>query len=51
MCAFDDPVDLIVYVLEKACTIALLEPLEDASDVVFADHKLLLAARNIAMRF
>jgi hypothetical protein len=28
MCAFDDPVDLIVYMLEKARAVALLKPLK-----------------------
>ena len=42
MRAFDDPVDLIVYMLEKARSIALLKTLEDLSDVVFSDHWFLL---------
>jgi hypothetical protein len=42
MRAFDDPVDLIVYMLEKARSIALLKTLEDLSDVVFSDHSFLL---------
>jgi hypothetical protein len=42
MRAFDDPVDLVVYMLEKARAIALLKPLENLSDVVFGDHDILL---------
>src|SRR4029077_18906254 len=42
MHAFDDPVDLVVYMLEKAGAIAVLKPRENLSDVVFGDHKLLL---------
>src|SRR5262245_43417972 len=42
MCAFDDPVDLVVNMLEKARAVALLETLEDLPDVVFRDHKSLL---------
>src|ERR1700756_3549314 len=42
MRAFDDPVDLIVYMLEKARTVALLKTLKDPSDVVFGNHNLLL---------
>jgi hypothetical protein len=38
MRAFDDPVDLIVDMLEKARAVALLKTLEDPSDVVFGDH-------------
>jgi len=41
MRAFDDPVDLIVYMLEKARAVALLKTLEDPSDVVFGNHNLL----------
>ncbi len=46
MRAFDDPVDLIVYMLEKAGAVALLKTLEGPSDVVFGDHKLLLYIRE-----
>src|SRR4029077_3394917 len=46
MHAFDDPVDLVVYMLEKARAVALLKTLEDPSDVVFSDHKLLLYIRE-----
>jgi hypothetical protein len=42
MRAFDDPVDLVVYMLEKARAIALLKPLENLSDVVFGDHDIFL---------
>src|SRR4029077_16503547 len=42
MRAFDDPVDLIVYMLEKARSVALLKTLKDPSDVVFGNHNLLL---------
>src|ERR1700693_343710 len=42
MCAFDDPVDLIVDMLKKARAVALLETLEDLPDVIFGDHKFLL---------
>ena len=42
MRAFDDPVDLIVYMLEKTRAVALLETLEYLSDVVFGDHRFLL---------
>src|SRR5277367_4342236 len=41
MRAFDDPVDLVVYMLEKARAIAVLEPFENLSDVVFGDHQIL----------
>jgi hypothetical protein len=40
MCAFDDPVDLIVYMLEKARAVALLKTLEDPSNIVFGNHKI-----------
>ena len=33
MRAFDDPVDFIIHMLEKARAVALLETLEDLSDV------------------
>src|SRR5580658_5740070 len=39
MRAFDDPVDLVVYMLEKARAIAFLKILENHSDVVFGDHR------------
>ena len=42
MRAFDDPVDLIINMLEKGCAVALLNPLEDPSDIVFGNRKLLL---------
>jgi hypothetical protein len=42
MCAFDDPVDLIVHMFEKARAVALLKTIEDPSDVVFGYHKHLL---------
>src|SRR4029077_1063358 len=42
MRAFDDPVDLVIYMLEKARAIAVLEALENLSDVVFGDHQILL---------
>ncbi len=42
MRAFDDPVDLIIYMLEKAGAVALLKTLKDPSDVVFGNHNLLL---------
>src|ERR1700735_5520883 len=40
MRAFDDPVDLVVYMLEEARAIALLELLENLYDVVFGDHQI-----------
>src|SRR5271170_2292016 len=46
MRAFDDPVDFVVYMLEKARAIAVLEPLENLSDVVFGDHQILLCIRE-----
>jgi hypothetical protein len=42
MCAFDDPVDLIVYMLEKARPSPSSSTLEDRSDVVFGDRTALL---------
>jgi hypothetical protein len=51
MRAFDDPVDLIVYMLEKARSIALLKTLEDLSDVVFSDHWFLLYIRQQPVRW
>jgi hypothetical protein len=42
MRAFDDPVDLVVDMREKARAIAVLEVLENRSDVVFGDHEDLL---------
>jgi hypothetical protein len=51
MRAFDDPVDLIVYMLEKARSIALLKTLEDLSDVVFSDHWFLLYIRQRPVRW
>src|SRR5271155_3219046 len=42
MRAFDDPVDLVVYMLEKARAIALLKALENRSDVIFGNHEILL---------
>src|SRR5271155_5800420 len=42
MRAFDDPVDLVVYMLEKVGAVALLETLEDPLDVVLGNHELLL---------
>src|SRR6476469_8562947 len=50
MRAFDDPVDLIVYMLEKARSIALLKTLENLSDVFFGDHWFLLNIRNQPVR-
>jgi hypothetical protein len=50
MRAFDDPVDLIVYMLEKAGAVALLETLEDPSDVVFGNHEFLLYLREQPVR-
>src|SRR4029077_15267280 len=49
--SFDDPVDLIVYMLEKARSIALLKTLEDLSDVVFSDHWFLLYIRQRPVRW
>jgi len=46
MRAFDDPVDLIVYMLEKTRAVALLETLEDFSDVDLSNHKRLLSLRE-----
>src|SRR6202030_1606811 len=43
---FDDPVDLFVYMLEKTRAVALLETLEDFSDVDFGNHKCLLSLRE-----
>jgi hypothetical protein len=37
MRAFDDPVDLVVYMLEKTRSIAVLKALENRSDVVFGE--------------
>ena len=51
MRACDDPVDLIVYMLEKARSIASLKTLEDLSDVVFSDHWLLLYMRQRLVRW
>ena len=51
MRAFDDPVDLIVYMLEKARAISLLKTLEDLSDVVFGDHWFLLNIRHEPVRW
>src|SRR6476660_5033906 len=39
MCAFDDPVDLIIDMLEEARAAAFLKTLEYRSDVVFGNHK------------
>jgi hypothetical protein len=51
MRAFDDPVDLVVYMLEKARAIAALKLLENRSDVAFGDHQILLFyPRAIARR-
>src|SRR5580704_12849064 len=41
MCAFDGPINVVVYVFEEARAVAFLETLEDPSDVVFCDHELL----------
>jgi hypothetical protein len=46
MRAFDDPVDLVVDMLEKARAVALLKTFEDPSDVVFGYHKRLLYVRE-----
>src|ERR1700733_6760197 len=46
MRAFDDPVDLVVYMLEKTCAIAVLKALENLSDGVFGDHEILLCIRE-----
>src|SRR5580658_3068826 len=46
MRAFDDPVDLVVYMREKTRAIALLKTLENLSDVVFGDHEILLRKRE-----
>ena len=48
MGAFDDPVDFVVYMLEKPRAIAALKPLENLSDVVLGDHEILLCLRAIA---
>src|SRR6202030_3128569 len=50
MRAFDDPVNPIVYMLEKARAIAALKALENLSDVVFGNHKLLLYLREQPVR-
>src|ERR1700733_14428293 len=44
--AFDNPVDLIVDMLEKAGAIALLETFEQLPDVGFGNHKCLLWLRE-----
>src|ERR1700745_1562757 len=46
MRAFADPVDLVVYMLEKARAIAVLKPSKNLSDVVFGDHEILLCIRE-----
>src|ERR1700686_5385736 len=46
MRAFDDPVDLVVDMFEKARAVALLETPEDLPDAVFGDHKCLLYMRE-----
>jgi len=48
--AFDDPVYLIVYMLEKARAISLLKTLEDLSDVVLSDHWFPLCIRHQPVR-
>ena len=35
-------IDLVVYMIEKACAIAVLKAPENLSDVVFGDHQILL---------
>jgi hypothetical protein len=40
--AFNDPVDLVIHMLEKARAIAVLQAVENLSDVVFGNHEFLL---------